>query len=188
MRDAVIAVRAWVIDTFAASLAYVVASFLTFAVLMPLQNMYFPEYPSRASLLFLPHGVRVLSAWLLGWRAIFALLPGVFIVFAYLGGTDVFLSSRLLAIAIAVTTVPAVFYLLKAVGWDLFPRPDRKPCWVCIMGVGVITSFLVSGLTNLAFGSETVEYIAFLIGDISGLFFLMLGLYFAFRLADRRTG
>ncbi|NOD65288.1 MULTISPECIES: hypothetical protein [unclassified Ruegeria] len=181
-------VRAWAIDTFAASSAYVAASFLTFAVLMPLQNMYFPEYPSRASLLFLPHGVRVLSAWLLGWRAIFALLPGVFIVFAYLGGTDVFLPSRLLAIAIAVTTVPAVFYLCKAVGWDLFPRPDRKPCWACVMGVGIITSFLVSGLTNLAFGSATVEYIAFLIGDISGLFFLMLGLYFAFRFADKRRG
>ncbi len=178
--------RKWASETFFASLAYVVASFLTFEVLMPLQNMFFPEYPSRASLLFLPHGVRVLSAWLLGWRAIFALLPGVFLVFAFLGGTDVFLPSRLMAMAIAVTTVPVVFYLLKWAGWDLFPRPDKKPCWICVMGVGIVTSFLVSGLTNLAFGSATVEYIAFLIGDISGLFFLMLGLYFAFRFADKR--
>ncbi|CAD0186447.1 hypothetical protein RUESEDTHA_03355 [Ruegeria sp. THAF57] len=177
----------WASDTFYASLAYVVASFLTFEVLMPLQNVFFPEYPSRASLLFLPHGVRVLAAWLLGWRSIYALLPGVFIVFAFLGGSDVFLPSRLMAIAIAVTTVPAVFYLLKWVGWDLFPRTDRKPCWSCIMGVGVITSFLVAGLTNLVFGSARVEYVAYLIGDISGLFFLMLGLYFAFRFADSRT-
>ncbi|WP_254429860.1 hypothetical protein [Ruegeria atlantica] len=154
---------------------------------MPLQNVFFPEYPSRASLLFLPHGVRVLAAWLLGWRAIFALLPGVFIVFAFLGGTDVFLPSRLLAILIAVTTVPAVFYALKWAGWDLFPRLDRKPCWLCVMGVGVITSFLASAMTNMSFGSAGVEYIAFLIGDISGLFFLMLGLYFAFRFMDRRT-
>ncbi len=154
---------------------------------MPLQNVFFPEYPSRASLLFLPHGVRVLTAWLLGWRAIFALLPGVFLVFAYLGGSDVFLPSRLMAIAIAVTTAPTIFYLLKWIGWDLFPRSDRQPCWSCIMGVGVITSILMSGLTNLAFGSATAEYVAFLIGDISGLFFLMLGVYFAFRFADRRA-
>ncbi len=154
---------------------------------MPLQNVFFPEYPSRASLLFLPHGVRVLTAWLLGWRAIFALLPGVFLVFAYLGGSDVFLPSRLMAIAIAVTTAPTIFYLLKWMGWDLFPRSDRQPCWSCIMGVGVITSILMSGLTNLAFGSATAEYVAFLIGDISGLFFLMLGVYFAFRFADRRA-
>lgn len=153
---------------------------------MPLQNVFFPEYPSRASLLFLPHGVRVLAAWLLGWRAIFALLPGVFIVFAFLGGTDVFLPSRLLAIVIAVTTVPAVFYLCKWAGWDLFPSPGRKPCWLCVMGVGVVTSFLVSALTNMAFGSAKVEYVAFLIGDISGLFFLMLGLYYTLRFVDSR--
>lgn len=178
--------RRWASDTFIASLAYIAASFFTFEVLMPLQNVFFPEYPSRASLLFLPHGVRVLSAWLLGWRAIFALLPGVFLVFAFLGGTDVFLPSRLIAIAIAVTTVPAVFYLLRWVGWDLLPRPDRNPCWSCVMVVGIITSFLVSGLTNLAFGSASVEYVAFLIGDISGLFFLMLGLYYMLRFVDAR--
>lgn len=179
--------RAWVSDTFFASLAYVVASFLTFEVLMPLQNAFFPEYPSRASLLFLPHGVRVLAAWLLGWRAIFALLPGVFIVFAFLAGADVFTPSRLMAIVIAVTTAPAVFYLCKWMGWDLFPAAHKRPCWICVMGVGVITSFLVSGLTNLAFGSATAEYIAYLIGDLSGLFFLMLGLYFAFRFMERRA-
>ncbi|WP_424832658.1 hypothetical protein [Ruegeria sp.] len=180
-------VRGWVTDTFFASLAYVVASLLTFEVLMPLQNVFFPEYPSHASLLFLPHGVRVLAAWLLGWRAIFALLPGVFLVFAMVGGWDVLLPSRLLAIVIAVTTVPAVFYACRWVGWDLFPHPNRQPCWSCVMGVGVITSVLVAILTNLAFGSATIEYFAYLIGDISGLFFLMLVLYFSFRFADRRA-
>nr|WP_321251002.1 hypothetical protein [uncultured Ruegeria sp.] len=179
--------RKWATETFYASLAYVVVSFLTFEVLMPLQNVFFPEYPSRASLLFLPHGVRVLAAWLLGWRAIFALLPGVFIVFAYVGGWDVFLPSRLMAMVIAVATAPAVFYLCKGLGWDLFPRPDKRPCWACVMGVGIVTSFLVSILTNMAFGSATAEYIAFLIGDISGLFFLMLILYFSFRYADSRA-
>ncbi|SDX59117.1 hypothetical protein SAMN05444358_107177 [Ruegeria halocynthiae] len=154
---------------------------------MPLQNIFFPEYPSHASLLFLPHGVRVLAAWLLGWRAIFALLPGVVIVFALIGGWDVLLPSRLLAITIAVTIVPAVFYTCKALGWDLFPRSDRKPCWLCVMGVGIITSVLGSILTNAAFGSAPAEYIAFLIGDISGLLFLMLGLHFAFRMAEKHS-
>ena len=55
------------------------------------------------------------------------------------------------------------------------------------MGVGVITSVLASGLTNLAFSSATVEYVAFLIGDISGLFFLMIGLHLAFHFADKRA-
>ncbi|MGV6805330.1 MAG: hypothetical protein ACWA49_14115 [Ruegeria sp.] len=179
--------RSWASETLYASLAYVAASIMTFWVLMPMQNAFFPEYPSRASLLFLPHGVRVLTAWLLGWRAVFAMLPGVFLVFAFLGGVDVFLPSRLAAILIAVSTAPLVFYLLKRMGWDLFPAPDRTPCWPCIMGVGFITSILVSALTNLAFGSATAEYFAYLIGDLSGLLFLMFALYFAFRYMERRT-
>ncbi|WP_170608390.1 hypothetical protein [Ruegeria arenilitoris] len=178
----------WVFETLLASSAYVIASVLTFEMLMPLQNIFFPEYPSHASLLFLPHGVRVLSAWLLGWRSIIALLPGVFLVFAMVGGWDVFLPSRLFAMAIAVATAPIVFYSCKWLGWDLFPNPHQRPCWLCVMGVGIVTSFLVSGLTNLTFGSAAAEYIAFLIGDISGLFFLMLGLYFGFWFFDKRSG
>ncbi|GAA6194264.1 hypothetical protein NBRC116597_41850 [Phaeobacter sp. NW0010-22] len=154
---------------------------------MPLQNAFFPEYPSHASLLFLPHGIRVLTAWLLGWRAIYALLPAVLLVFVYLGGMDAFLPSRLAAIGIAVITVPLTFYTLKVLGWDLFPKPDAAPCWPCVMGVGIVTSLLISGLTNLAFGSATVEFFAYLIGDVAGLFFLMLGLLLVFRVTRRRA-
>lgn len=174
------------LETLLGSAAYLGAFLLTFEVLMPLQNAFFPEYPSRASLLFLPHGVRVLSAWLMGWRAIPALLPGIFLVFLYVGGTDAFEASRLAAIVIAATVAPLTFYALKSLGLDLFPSADRSPCWPCIMGVGIITSFLVSALTNLAFGSATVEYFAYLIGDVAGLFFLMLGLLYLFRFIERR--
>ncbi len=179
--------RRWASETIVASAAYAAASLLTFWAIMPLQNLFFPEFPSRASLLFLPHGVRVLTAWLLGWRAVIALLPGVFVVFLFFAGVDVLAISRLLAILIAVVTAPAVFQLLKWIGCDLFPAQDRTPCWSCIMGVGVVTSILVSLLTNMAFGSTTPEYFAFLIGDMSGLMVLMFGLYFAFRFFDRPT-
>jgi len=176
--------RGWISETLIASSAYFVAALLTFEVVEPLQNIFFPQYPSHASLLFLPHGVRILSAWLLGWRSIFAMLPGVFLVFAMIGGLDVFLPSRLLAILIAALSAPTVFYVLKWMGWDLFPGTGRKPCWACIMGVGVVTSLLISALTNAVFGSASVEYVAFLIGDIAGLFFLMLALLFFFRSFD----
>lgn len=178
--------RPRIIEAAIASAAYFAAYLVTFQILMPLQNTVFPEYASRASLLFLPHGVRVLSAWLLGWRAIPALLPGVFLVFWHVGGANVFLPSRLAAIAIAVSVAPIVFHVIKAAGWDLFPRSDRRPCWSCVMGVGVITSLLISLLTNLVFGSATPEYFAYLIGDVAGLFFLMLGLLYFFRIFGRR--
>ena len=54
------------------------------------------------------------------------------------------------------------------------------------MGVGIVTSVLTALLTNMAFGSAKVEYVAYLIGDIFGLFFLMLGLLYVFRFMRRR--
>ncbi|MEX0349266.1 MAG: hypothetical protein AB3N15_07540 [Paracoccaceae bacterium] len=173
--------RARLSEAVVASTAYFVAYLVTFRLLMPLQDSFFPEYGSRASLLFLPHGVRVLAAWLLGWRAIPALLPGVFLTFADLGGMNVFLPSRLAAIIVAACAAPAVFYTLKALGWDLFPQAGKQPCWTCVMGVGVVTALLISAPTNFALGSTLSEYVAFLIGDVAGLFFLMLGLLYFFR-------
>ncbi len=168
-------------ETFSASLLYLGAIVLNFEVVLPVQNLFFPEYTSRASLLFLPHGIRVLAAWLMGWRAVLALLPGVFLSFFYVAGLEVFSPSRLAGIFIAVTIAPATFELFRLLGINLAPRPERTPCWICIMIVGLVASVAGSMLTNLAFGSAPVDYFAYVIGDMAGLFFLMLALMLIFR-------
>ncbi len=168
-------------ETLLASLAYVLAFFLTFKVFVPVQGFFFPDYLSHASLLFLPHGVRVLAAWLLGWRSVIALMPGVFLAYFYFAGMDVFEISRLVGMTVAVLVPPATFFFLTRAGLDISPRPDRAPCWVCVMAAGIAISVLISTLTNLAFGSGPVDYFAYLIGDIFGLFFVMLMLMYAFR-------
>jgi len=174
-------------ETGIVSLAYLAAFFVTFEILMPVQSIFFPEFTNQASLLFLPHGVRVLSAWLLGWRSVLALLPGVFIVFVYSAGDLAFTPSRLAGIAIAVTIPATIFHLLRLIGWDLSPATGRRPCWPCIMVAGLLISLFTSVLTNFAFGSAAEEYIAYLIGDVFGLFFLMLILMLIFR-SLRRYG
>lgn len=166
---------------FVASVAYVAASFVTFKIIGPVQDLFFPALAGHASLLFLPHGVRVLAGWLLGWRAIVALLPGVFAVFWFVGGADVFLPSRLVAIAIAVATAPATFRLLAALGWNLSPGRNTPPCWPCVMAAGIVISVIIATLTNMAFDTRPVDFVAYLIGDFFGLFFLMMFLMFFFR-------
>ncbi|MFC3613862.1 hypothetical protein ACFORG_08850 [Lutimaribacter marinistellae] len=169
------------------STAYVVASLLVFELLMPLQTLAVPHYVGTGSLLFLPHGVRVLAAWLLGWRAIPALLPGVIFVFAWQAGAGFLTPSRGAAILFAVSVAPITFHVLKAIGYDLFPSPSRMPCWPCILGVGALTSVLISTLTNTVFGSGMTDYMAYFIGDVAGLFFLMLGLLYFFRMTYGRA-
>ncbi len=168
------------------SLSYILASFVTFKIIAPVQDLFFPQFPSRASLLFLPHGVRVLSAWLLGWRAVPALAPGVFIVFAFLVGPTALEPSRLAAMAIAVTSAPLVFWVMSQLGWDASPRPDRMPCLICVMAAGVVSSVMIALLTNLVLGTGLEDFVAYFIGDFFGLFFLMMILMFVFRMMRRR--
>jgi len=168
-------------ETALVSLAYVVAFLLTYDLLTPLQDIFFPDFPSHASLLFLPHGIRVLSAWLLGWRSAITLTPGVFLVFFNVAGVGVFAPSRIIAILVAVTVPAATFEIFRLIKWDLSPQPGKNPCWPCIMTAGFVISVITSLLTNYAFGSASEDYIAYLIGDVFGLFFLMLMLMFVFR-------
>ncbi len=177
--------RAWLADlgkeTAVCSLLYLATFLFSFQVWLPFQAAFFPQFGSYASLLFLPHGVRILSAWLLGWRSALALLPGVFSTFAYVAGGKVFYPSRLAAIVIAVSVAPAVFSLIARFGFDLAPRAGRVPCWVCVMAVGVLASFIGASLTNLVLGNGPIDVFAYVIGDVSGLFFLMLVLMLVFR-------
>lgn len=175
------AIQILIRETGIVSLAYLAAFFATFEILMPIQAVFFPEFQSRASLLFLPHGVRVLSAWLLGWRSALMLLPGVVLAFVYVAGAGALAPSRLAAIAIAVTVPAAMFHLLRLLGWDLHPQAEKQPCWPCVMLAGLLISIASSFLTNFAFGSAPEDYVAYLIGDFFGLFFLMLILMLFFR-------
>jgi hypothetical protein len=173
-------------ETAAVSLAYLVAFYMAFEILMPVQNAFFPEFASSASLLFLPHGVRVLSAWLLGWRSAVALAPGVFLAFFQVAGAGVFEPSRMIGILIAITVPAATFHAFQLLRWRISPQPGRTPCWSCIMAAGVAVSVLGSSLTNYAFGSAPKDYVAYLVGDIFGLYFLMLILMFVFRVLRSR--
>jgi hypothetical protein len=175
----------WATETVTASLAYLTAFYMTFELLMPVQDAFFPEFSSHASLLFLPHGVRVLAAWLLGWRSVVALGPGVFLAFFSVAGLGVFTPSRLIAILIAVIVPAATFHAFKLVKWNLSPRSGQMPCWPCIMAAGIAISILSSLLTNYVLGSGPQDYLAYLVGDIIGLFVLMMMLMFFFRVLRR---
>ena len=52
------------------TLAYVLASSVVTWLVAPIQPIFIPEVTLFAALIFPPHGVRVLSAWLFGWRSI----------------------------------------------------------------------------------------------------------------------
>ena len=62
------------------SIAYIASYTLVVGFFYPLQSLIFPTFTSTISLLFLPHGIRILAAYYYGWKAFFLLLPSMYIM------------------------------------------------------------------------------------------------------------
>jgi len=180
------------IEIFAVSAAYIVLFTLTFSVIMPAQSVLFAFLPMNISLLFLPHGVRILAIYLYGWRAVLYLLPAHLATWAYLYfylGSEQSISSGGVSILASLMAMLIVFQKVQGV-----TSVAKKDDWKRILIAGAVAS-LLNGLGHATLygdvSSLKVDWIiitlGFMIGDVSGLFFLMVIMIYVFRLIDRKT-
>ena len=167
---------------------------LTFVVwrylILPLEISLTNENAIFASFLFLPHAVRVLSAWLLGPKSLIAMIPAGVAV-SLIGGASPsqgyeFIQEVILATFSASSAVMA-FELMRFCKIDAYPKDEGIVSWRTILFGGVLASIINSlGSTWLKSGffapSELMEVIIrFILGDTLGLLFGMLILMLIFR-------
>jgi len=180
------------IELFAVTATYIVLFTFTFSVIMPAQSVLFTFLPMNISLLFLPHGVRILAIYLYGWRAALYLLPAHLATWAYLYfylGSEQSISSAVLSIAASLLAMLIVFQKVEGVN-----SVTKKDDWKRILLAGAIAS-LLNGLGHATLygmaGGLNMEWImitlGFMIGDVSGLFFLMVIMIYVFRLIGHKT-
>ena len=62
------------------SVAYIVTFSLSFGFVFPLQQLLFSGVSTQVGLLFLPHGVRVITLYFYGLRGMFYLLPASYLM------------------------------------------------------------------------------------------------------------
>lgn len=154
------------LEFLAVSAAYLAAFYSTFYIWHPLQDYVAPALGS-ASLLFLPHGIRVVVAWLFGLRGILLLLPAAAITHYTLFGLEGFSSRDALGLLIGASIAPAVFHVGKLAGYAL--SADHKPYnWKHVMVAGMLAATLNALLTNLAYGSTLISYFGYTVGDFFG--------------------
>ena len=142
---------------------------------------------SLASVLFLPHAVRVLSVWLIGPKAFFALFPAsLFISFLYLRHEYDTFTLRLIALWGALSAVIS-FEFLRYVGFNVYPKNTASINWRLLVFAGCLASFIncLGGAFLKSKGLTTVEILElmtrYLIGDIGGLLFCLVVLMLALR-------
>jgi len=142
---------------------------------------------SLASVLFLPHAVRVLSVWLIGPKAFFALFPAsLFISFLYLRHEYDTFALLLITLWGALSAVIS-FEFLRYVGFNVYPKNALSINWRLLVFAGCLASFIncLGGTFLKSEGLEPAEILElltrYLIGDIGGLLVCLLVLMLALR-------
>lgn len=165
---------------------YFLAYFLVWAVITPVQQEVIPEVTKFASLLFLPHGIRVFATSLIGRRSIPGLCLAEFV------GNYIFWNLHdmvpLLAVSTASGTITyVVFEALKAArinAYYLQVTSEPPPLHTFILA-GVLASaanaFLVTTIMEggMTIGEVMPVLAAFMTGDVTGLLAVIMIARFA---------
>lgn len=180
----------WVVVVFVAY--FVMGGFQKYAI-YPIEARLLPLYSQYASLIFLPHAVRVLATAIYGTKTFFVLLPAMLLeIYLFYPPVDGSLSlTSLLVATIGAACAPLAYIILKKVNIGLFPGLDSSNSifhWRYIFAAGTIASAINSiGLTVIFFGvndiaAASLAAMRFFIGDIIGLFVGLVILTWVFRI------
>lgn len=173
----------WTLPFLAINLLYLLAFFVTMYVLIPLQERFTPEFATYASLLFLPHGIRILTAWLYGARAIVFIAPAALFTHWLNFGSTGFSLIGIVGVFSGVTCAALTFWLLARFGLDFSLNSKKTANWRDLMLAGSLASIFNTLGMGFAFNHNIQTLSGYFIGDISGLFACMFILMLAFKMA-----
>ena len=164
------------------ALAYVVGYLLVDYIVAPVQYLYLSRDFTVGSLLFIPHGIRVLALWLCGSRAILPLIIAELFCTVMLWQPDVALSTSLGSSMVGGLCVYLTFELFRLAGIEM--RPDGKDSaltnWRSLILLASIASVFNSVGKQIFFGGlapladEILILGIFWIGDTLGTFACLL--------------
>ena len=163
-------------------IAFVLAFALVDFVVAPIQHQFVSSSVMAGSLLFIPHGIRVLAVWLCGVRAILPLIAaelfsGIFLWQARRWLGCLFGSSMVGGLCVYLT-----FEVFRLAGIEM--RPDGKDSaltnWKSLILLASIASVFNSIGKQIFFGSlapltdEIISIAMFWVGDTLGTFACLL--------------
>lgn len=165
-------------------IAYVVAFMLMQYVARPIQDA-FVTSTLVGTLLFLPHGVRVIGAWLFGYRSILPLALGEVFGMYFLGYFHLPMAAVLQGAGVGSVSCFIAFEIFRLAGQNLYLDESKKRAsWrmlILLAGIGsVFNSFghIIAYRDAFSFQDDIAQVLAFLVGDIGGTVVLLLVLVF----------
>jgi hypothetical protein len=170
--------------------AYILCHGLTALVVTPIQELFLTDVTVFASLVYLPHGVRVLATWLWGWRAFFPLSLGAClaqVIFTPVDTQDVIRESVLSSVTVGALSALLAFEIMRLLGRNLYADENREMNWKHLVFVGAVASVINSAGQTYVFSGVILPdhampvFATYAVGDLIGLFVSMLALMMTFR-------
>lgn len=165
------------------SCLYVWAYFLTVALVLPVQLSLLPQ--TVMSLIFFPHGVRVLAAWLYGWRSVLYLLPGAILCNLHFAGGRAFDPDILFGTAASLASAPLAFSIGRRFLNETVIAVGSARL-TALIGLGLTASVINLTSLRLAYGLPTTEGSVIFVGDSIGLILSLAILRLALRFLPHR--
>lgn len=164
------------------SVAYIVAFSLTLGFVLPLQKLVLANVPVFISVLFLPHGVRVLTYHFYGWLGVLYLLPAAYLMLYLSESSGVSFSP----LAPLISLISCYFgYLIGSLIIKEKSAPFSENRWKFFLTVG-LTSSLANGLGQSVLNNPneiSLSVLGYVIGDMAGLMVAFYVLIIVFRWA-----
>ncbi len=159
------------------------------SIIVPLQATLIPSISGFACLVFLPHGVRVIMAWLYGWRSLIPMTIAHFAVgYIFFDPAELLVRHYLLAALIGGSVAIWACEILRLSGYPIFAKEGPDMNWRKLIVIGFIASILNSVGNTLNYQSfisadHHLEVIlAYLLGDTLGVVAALALAMFALRL------
>lgn len=190
-------VTAWQVKDFTATTVvvfgiYLVSYFLVWVIITPAQEALIPEITKYASLLFLPHGIRVLATSLVGGKSVLGMVLAEFVGNYFFWGIDAIVPLCVVSIASGTVTW-IVFEGLKALRVNAFYTnvTSEPPPFHTLLLAGILASatnaFLVTAIMegHMTIGNVMSVLAAYMTGDVTGLLAVMMAARYVMPLVNR---
>jgi hypothetical protein len=170
------------------SVAYIVTFSLTFGFVFPLQQLLLSGISTQVGLLFLPHGVRVLTLYFYGWRGMLYLLPSSYLMtLLSVEQTGIDLLAPIVSLVCCYFGIQAI----RLVFSDTISVSLKRQDWKLMVLGGVAASiFNGLGLSLLDHRQDNVvsnstkffEVLGYVTGDVLGLVVCLAFVVYSFRM------
>ena len=144
----------WLIPLVLVTTTYLIAFYLAFFVFFPIQETAFGKTSFYANLLFLPHGIRMLTALFYGWRSVLFLTLGALSTHYYLSGSAGFEFPIIFSTITGIFCASASYQVLKWLNMDARGDSRYKFNWRYLLFAGILASIINSIGTNFAYYVE----------------------------------